>query len=79
MLETLNNVRRVLSEDYAFVYLTSHTPGLTPVVLNNLLKKIKSKGNITSGEMLLSSTEFDAKDFSDTLSIPNGTWACLEN
>ena len=79
MLETLNNVRRVLSKDFAFVYLTSHTPGLTPVVLNNLLEKMKSKGNISSGEMLLSSTEFDAKDFSDTLNIPNGTWACLEN
>lgn len=79
MLETLDNVKRVLSEDFAFVILTSHTPGLTPIVLNNLLKKMEKKGNISSGEMLLSGTESNTRDSSSTLNIPNGTWACLEN
>ena len=39
MLETLENVRSVLSPNPGFVYLTSHTPGFTPTVLKNLLKQ----------------------------------------
>jgi 23S rRNA (cytosine1962-C5)-methyltransferase len=87
MIETLENVKRVLSDDYAFIYLTSHTPGFTPIVLNNLLKKLEKRGNISSGEMLLSNTETElqaelqsqSQQFQETLNIPNGTWACLDN
>ena len=78
MLETLENVKRVLKEDFVFVYLTSHTPGLTPIVLNNLLKKMKKEGTVSSGEMLLSGTESNTGDSEGTLNIPNGAWACLE-
>jgi 23S rRNA (cytosine1962-C5)-methyltransferase len=95
MLETLDNVKRVLSDDFSFVYLTSHTPGFTPTVLSNLLNKMGKNGNIFSGEMLLSSIDtFESKvinkqsisnsknkskNHNETLNIPNGTWACLEN
>lgn len=79
MIETLENVKRVLSDDFAFIYLTSHTPGFTPIVLSNLLQKMEKKGNISSGEMLLSQTRSDSAQTSNTLDIPNGTWACLEN
>ena len=97
MIETLENVKRVLSDDYAFIYLTSHTPGFTPIVLNNLLKKLEKRGNISSGEMLLSNTETElqsnqsqaiqsqaiqsqqSQQSQETLNIPNGTWACLDN
>lgn len=79
MLETLKNVKEVLSDDFSFVYLTSHTPGLTPTVLSNLLKKMGKSGNISSGEMLLCETKPDPSQSSDTLKIPNGTWACLQN
>ena len=72
MIETLDKVHRVLSPDYRFIYLTSHTPGFTPTVLSNLLKKIEKNGNISSGEMLLK-----GKD-PNTLSIPNGAWACID-
>lgn len=72
MIETLNKVHQVLSPDYSFIYLTSHTPGFTPTVLSNLLKKIEKKGNISSGEMLLKAND------PHTLSIPNGSWACIE-
>lgn len=78
MLETLENVKQVLSNDFAFVYLTSHTPGLTPTVLSNLLKKMEKNGNISSGEMLLCETESDNRKSRNTLDIPNGTWACLD-
>ena len=81
MLETLDNVKRVLSEDFAFVTLTSHTPGLTPTVLSNLLKKMGKEGTISSGEMLLRNTNTDTDSIPalSILDIPNGTWACLEN
>ena len=72
MVETLEKVHRVLSPEYRFIYLTSHTPGFTPTVLSNLLKKIEKNGNISSGEMLLK-----GKD-PNTLSIPNGAWACID-
>ena len=81
MLETLDNVKRVLSEAFAFVTLTSHTPGLTPTVLSNLLKKMGKEGTISSGEMLLRNTNTDTDSIPalSILDIPNGTWACLEN
>ena len=79
MLETLENVKKVLSDNFAFVYLTSHTPGLTPIVLNNLLKKMERKGEISSGEMLLTNAESDSYKSSKNLDLPNGSWACLEN
>lgn len=72
MIETLDKVHQVLSPDYHFIYLTSHTPGFTPTVLSNLLKKIEKKGNISSGEMLLKGID------QNTLSIPNGAWACID-
>ena len=79
MLETLENVKKILSDNFAFVYLTSHTPGLTPIVLSNSLNKMEKNGEISSGEMLLTDTELDSYKSSKVLDVPNGTWACLEN
>lgn len=72
LTETLENVKRVFSNEGGFVVLTSHTPGFTPTVLSNLLSKVFPKKSLKKGEMLLKSDE------TDTLSIPNGTWACTE-
>ena len=79
MLETLENVKKILSDNFAFVYLTSHTPGLTPIALSNLLNKMGKNGEISSGEMLLTNTELDSYKSSNVLNVPNGAWACLEN
>lgn len=72
LTETLENVKKVFSNEGGFVVLTSHTPGFTPTVLSNLLSKVFPKKRLKKGEMLLKSNE------TDTLSIPNGTWACTE-
>ena len=53
LLETLKLVKRVLSDRPSFVYLTSHTPGFTPIVLDNLLQQLLPGGQTECGEMLL--------------------------
>ena len=68
LLETLQLVKKVLSAQPAFVYLTSHTPGFTPTVLGNLLHELMPQGIIEKGEMLLMGEP-------KTLEVPSGTWA----
>lgn len=68
LLETLHLVRNVLSDQPAFVYLTSHTPGFTPIVLENLLRQLLTGGSIHNGEMLLTGDR-------EAFPVPSGTWA----
>jgi 23S rRNA (cytosine1962-C5)-methyltransferase len=68
LLETLKLVKGVLSDNPCFVYLTSHTPGFTPIVLDNLLKQLLPGGRTECGEMLLSGA-------ADTFPVPSGTWS----
>ena len=68
LLETLQLVKGVLSEQPCFVYLTSHTPGFTPIVLDNLLQQLLPRGHTECGEMLLTGA-------ADTFPVPSGTWA----
>jgi 23S rRNA (cytosine1962-C5)-methyltransferase len=67
LLETLQLVRNVLSDQPAFVYLTSHTPGFTPTVLSNLLRQLLPGGTLEQGEMLLQGED-------TVLQVPSGTW-----
>jgi 23S rRNA (cytosine1962-C5)-methyltransferase len=68
LLDTLKLVKGVLSDHPCFVYLTSHTPGFTPIVLKNLLNQLLPIGKLECGEMLLSG---DAEVYD----VPSGTWA----
>jgi 23S rRNA (cytosine1962-C5)-methyltransferase len=68
LVETLNLVHQVLSDDPAFVLLTSHTPGFSPIVLRNLLEQYHADGRFECGEMLLTGA-------SDVMELPNGNWA----
>jgi 23S rRNA (cytosine1962-C5)-methyltransferase len=68
LLETLELVRKVLSDKPCFVYLTSHTPGFTPIVLKNLIHQMLDGGSIDCGEMLLSGEQ-------EIYEVPSGTWA----
>ena len=71
LLETLDRVKGVLSDQPCFVYLTSHTPGFTPIVLNNLVRQLLENGQVDCGEMLLSGTD-------SRFTVPSGTWARWE-
>lgn len=68
LLDTLKLVKGVLSDRPCFVYLTSHTPGFTPIVLKNLIEQLLGKGQLECGEMLLTGSE-------STFAVPSGTWA----
>ena len=68
LLVTLDLVKAVLSDKPCFVYLTSHTPGFTPIVLNKLLFQLLPKGKLENGEMLLTGEN-------GVLPVPSGTWS----
>ena len=68
MLTTLELVHSVLSEQPLFVILTSHTPGFSPHVLNNLLTQFHAGGVHEHGEMLLTGGAHCSP-------LPSGTWA----
>jgi len=68
LMETLDLVHQVLSEDPSFVLLTSHTPGFSPIVLGNLLRQYHAGGRFECGEMLLTGQ-------ADVMELPNGNWA----
>jgi len=55
LLALLDPCRALLSEDPAFLLLTSHTPEFSPRVLRNLLEDLAEErgGSVDSGEMLL--------------------------
>lgn len=68
LMTTLDLVDQVLTDDPAFVLLTSHTPGFSPTVLGNLLRQYHSTGTFESGEMLLTGKP-------GVNDLPNGNWA----
>ena len=51
--ETISLVRDLLSEKPLFVLFSSHTPGLSPVVAENVLGQLFPSAVLESGEMLL--------------------------
>ena len=54
LLELLDNCRKLLSDgDGAFLFLTCHTPGYTPLVLEHLLRQNLQKGVVECGEMFI--------------------------
>ena len=69
MLQTLELVSLVMSKKPNFVILTSHTPGFSPLILENLLKQFFKNGIISSGEMFLASSN------TNNFNLPNGNWA----
>jgi 23S rRNA (cytosine1962-C5)-methyltransferase len=49
----LEKVRSLLSEQPLFVLLSCHTPGFTPLALQNLMKELFSNGSLVVGEMVI--------------------------
>ena len=51
--ETLGLVKDLLSDEPLFVLFSSHTPGLSPIVAENILSQLFPGAQLESGEMLL--------------------------
>lgn len=63
----LDLCRSVLSKHPRFVFLSCHTPGVTPLVLQHLTAQMFKGAKVETGEMMLSSP--------GALSIPSGSFA----
>ena len=70
LLQILGQCRAVLSPAARFVFLSCHTPGYTPLVLNHLLSQSLNGlgGEVVAGEMVLGEGQ-------DVLPVPSGTYA----
>jgi 23S rRNA (cytosine1962-C5)-methyltransferase len=70
LLQILAQCRAVLSTPARFVFLSCHTPGYTPLVLNHLLSQSLAGlgGEVVAGEMVLGEGQ-------DVLPVPSGTYA----
>lgn len=55
--ELLDKTLEVLDKDYIFVLINSYTTGISPISLNNILKKTFINSNIITGEIGLPTTE----------------------
>jgi len=68
--ETLSLCRKLLSDKPAFILLSAHTPGYSPVVLKNVLSQSMQEygGSTSTGEMLLSGAK-------DVLPTPCGVYS----
>ncbi len=55
--ELLELSRELLSEDPLFLYFTTHTPGMTPIVMGHLMQQTMCNrtGRLETGEMILPS------------------------
>lgn len=53
LAETLRLVKELLSAKPLFVLFSSHTPGLSPIVAENILSQLFPDATLESGEMLL--------------------------
>lgn len=63
--ELLELCRSLLSNQPLFVALTTHTPGMTPIVMHHLMQQMMGAGQIDSGEMAIEGP----------LTLPSGSFA----
>jgi len=65
--ELLDLCCALLSEHPLFLFFTTHTPGMTPIVMHHLLQQKLPRGSLETGEMVLPSET--------GVSIPSGSFA----
>lgn len=76
--DTLSLVRDLLTEKPSFVLFSSHTPGLSQIVAENILGQLFPSARLESGEMLLESAvqpaEQTNKQSINSFSCPSGIY-----
>jgi len=72
--DTLSLVRDLLSEHPLFVLFSSHTPGLSQIVAENILSQLFPSATLDSGEMLLESNPSTLNPQPTTLNCPSGIY-----
>ena len=71
--DTLGLVKDLLSDTPSFVLFSSHTPGLSQIVAENILGQLFPSATLESGEMLL---EPAVKSNNQTIKQPNNSFPC---
>ena len=72
--DTLGLVKDLLSENPSFVLFSSHTPGLSQIVAENILGQLFPTATLESGEMLLEPGGHEAQDGRRTVACPSGIY-----
>jgi 23S rRNA (cytosine1962-C5)-methyltransferase len=69
----MKDIRKILADDYSFLQLSSHSQGMTPIALENLLFDIvgNERGRIFSEEMCIA-------DQAQSRNLPSGACAIYE-
>lgn len=49
----LQDLQKIMAPDFAFLLLSAHSPGYSPVSLENLVRQVTKGGQMESGEMLI--------------------------
>jgi 23S rRNA (cytosine1962-C5)-methyltransferase len=77
LMPLLKDIKSILAEDFSFILLSAHSPGYTPVSLENQLKQIfistakqKEQVEFDSGEMLIFDQQKNA--------LPSGAYSLLK-
>ena len=68
LLDLLELCHEVMADQAAFLFVSCHTPGYTPMVLSHLLEQGLRGGTIETGEMRIAGHE-------KALDIPSGSYA----
>ena len=72
--ETLSLVRDLLSDHPLFVLFSSHTPGLSQIVAENILSQLFPSARLESGEMLLEPGGHETGDGRRNVACPSGIY-----
>ena len=72
--DTLGLVRDLLSESPSFVLFSSHTPGLSQIVAENILGQLFPSAKLESGEMLLEPGGHETGDGRRNVACPSGIY-----
>ena len=76
LTDTLGLVKDLLSDSPSFVLFSSHTPGLSQIVAENILGQLFPSAKLESGEMLLEPQTSNTQTLkhSNTFSCPSGIY-----
>ena len=72
--DTLGLVKDLLSESPSFVLFSSHTPGLSQIVAENILGQLFPTAELESGEMLLEPAGQETPDGRRKVACPSGIY-----
>ena len=69
MIPLMRSIKEILSKDFKFILLSSHSPGHTPIALKNVLSEIVDDSN------KIDAFELTVEEHSSERKLPSGSCA----